>query len=163
MMKLFIIIVTYAALAGVQSSLAGDAAVELRFDHVLVITNYQVQAACMILTNLSSKAVRYSGSLIGPRGFQVGHLRQKRVADRWEDAIGFVCMYELEPHILEPGAAAQFIFPPTSPPGEWRVGVSLGASNVVWSSSLPPMRGDLEKPNHAVEPTRALSGARGSP
>ena len=148
--------------------MAVDGMVELRFDHIEVITNRMVipirmEAPWMVLTNGSATSVRYLGSPIGKRGLQVGHLREKRVGDRWEDDTPGECFHSFEGHTLEPGATAQLVFPPTRPPGEWRVGVSLGESNIVWSASLPPMSTDLEKPNHAVEPTCAREGARGSP
>lgn len=139
-------------LAAASIAFAGDGGVELRFDHTEVITG-RMEIACMVLTNLSTETIQYTGSIIGKHGWQFGHLTQRRVNDRWEDIQSFVCRHELERRTLAPGESAQFVFPPTSPPAEWRAGVRVGESNVIWSASLPPMRTDLKEPNHAVERT----------
>ena len=160
-----------------MAEIATEGTVELRFDrieiitqevsvvqlfHLTIITN-KTEAASMILSNGSIKAIRYSGIWVGERGLQAGRLRQKLVDGRWEDDSEAACYYSPELHTLKPGESARFVFPLKDPPGEWRTGIELEGTNIIWSATLPPMLVGLKKPNHAVEPTRAPEGARGSP
>jgi hypothetical protein len=113
--------------------------------------------AGVCLSNSTGRVIGFTGHSFGSK--EPFYSIETKSADGWKGiGLGW-CGTEAHSVSLRP---SEFVIVRVSIPtnAPWRVGVrywSGGVTNQVWSETI-----DL-KPNHAVEPTRAPEGARGSP